>query len=64
MTPKLSRLYDEAKSNVEFCAEFERIEKRKVPKWYNDDAVRIAFASIYWGYLIGKGDQTAIERWT
>lgn len=56
MTGSVQRTYEMAKKDIFFNAEMEQqTKKHKIPSWYSDEIDKILYATVYWGWLVGKG---------
>jgi len=54
MTEKVNRLYKGAKRNYEFIKAYQDADGDKVPNILSNHNLKVIFASIYYGWLIGK----------
>ena len=55
MTPNVRKLYDEAKLDTEFHSELKKAKStNKIPTWLSDEIDQHIFATVYYGWLIGK----------
>lgn len=56
MTPKVKKLFTDAKNDKEFIQTLkDNGEEYNTPQWYWDVKTEILFATVYYGYLMGKG---------
>ena len=57
MKKSIKNLYKEAVNNELFKTEFKKADiEYEEPKFYSSDKLKIIFACIYMGWLIGRGE--------
>ena len=62
MTEKVKRLYDAAQIDKYFHQEIEKADNDKVPTWYSTKQEKLLFATVYYGWLVGRYHENWEER--
>lgn len=63
MTELVKNVYKMAVKDDEFNEEMVKSNPdNKRPKWYNDDIIKNLYASIYCGWLLGKGKHDILKE--
>lgn len=63
MTPKLRRIYKQAKRHVVFCEHMKRADGCHVPHFMSDDAEKIAFAGMFLGWQLFIKGANGYNQW-